>query len=50
MGTWLSKGHANAAGIYDAGAADGAVELHVGVAADDYRGVEFFEHWDKTVV
>ena len=50
MGTWFAEGHSNAAGIYDAGASDLAVELHVGVAADDYCCDEFFEEREETVI
>ena len=49
IGTGSAEGHSDAAGIYDAGAFDFAVELHMGVAAHDCCGGESFEDWGKAV-
>ena len=49
MGAGLAERHSDAAGIYYAGEADLAVELHVGVAAHDSCGRESFEDWGKAV-
>ena len=50
VGAGFAEGHSNAAGIYDAGVADAAIKLYVGVAADDYCGVEFFKERHEAVV
>ena len=49
MGTRFAEGHSDASGIDDSGRSDLAVELHVGVAADDCCGGQSFEDWEKAV-
>jgi len=50
MGAGFAERHTNAAGIYYAGGADLAVELHMSMAAHNCCGVESFEERRETVI